>query len=106
MKGLGPVSSREAVLVHSFIEEGREKFYLGSRSIEDYPCSIADENAVRADIIVSGMIFEALGEGNTLLTAFNDFDPKGMIPEFLKNMMAKSKASDIVQLEGLISSSQ
>lgn len=98
MKGFGPVSSREFVAANTFHQESPQKVYVGNKSL-DFPCTIADPDAVRAEIIVGGMLIEAVDAGSTRVTAFNDVDMKGMIPDFIKNQMSKKRASNIVELE-------
>ena len=98
MEGFGPVSSREIVAVNTFHKESDQKYYVGNRSI-DMECKLADPDAVRAHVYVGGFVIEAVDAGNTRITAFNDVDMKGMIPDFIKNQMAKKRASNIVGLE-------
>ena len=104
MEGGGPVSSREVVAVNTFRRESDKKVYIGSKSI-DFPCKHADPDAVRAHLHVGGFTLEPVAEG-TRIVSFNDIDMKGMIPDFIKNSMAKKRAGNIVELEEKIKKNQ
>ncbi len=53
-------------------------------SVEDERFPV-DKNYVRADLTISGYLFEKIDENNTKVTIGMNFDPKGSIPKYIVN---------------------
>jgi len=96
MKGFGPVSSREMVVVVTFKKEGN-KAYVGNRSC-NYPYK-GDPDSIRAEAIVAGMILEKVTEGQTKLISISNVDIKGSVPNFIRNWLAEKRAESLVTIE-------
>ena len=51
---------------------------------------------------IGGWIFEKIDNNTTKVTNISDMDPKGNVPDFLKNSIAEKRVQGLKDLENLI----
>jgi len=100
-KGIWPVSDRDFILVEVVLSENDgEKIYLCSKSCS---YSFADVNGVvRAELSVGGYIIEKRGEKQCKVTYISNADPKGNLPDFVKNYVAEGQGKVASTVNGLL----
>ncbi len=83
----------------TWINEG-SKFYIGEKSC-NYPVE-PNPKFVRAHMHIGGWVFEKIDNNSTKVTNYADIDPRGNIPEFLKNFVAEKRIQELKNLEGIL----
>lgn len=89
-KAVWPVSNRDFVMLTRKLVDGKKVYYLNQSVDAGVPVV---KDVVRAEIKVGSYMIEELGDGKCRITYISHSDPKGSIPEAIKNMAAKNQAA-------------
>jgi hypothetical protein len=95
MKVTFPMDNREMISLATWINEGN-KVYFGVKAC-NYPIEPSPK-FVMAHLNIGGWIFERIDANTTKVINITDMDPRGNVPEFLKNMISEKRAQ---RLSGL-----
>ncbi len=94
-----PLDNRESVSMTTWINEGN-KYYMGVKSC-NYPIE-PNPKFVMAHMNIGGAIFQKVDNQSTKVTSFADMDPRGNIPDFLKNFIAEKRIQGLKNLESVL----
>lgn len=88
-KAVWPVSNRDFVMLNRKFVDGNKTYYV-NRSVN---YNVPEVNGVvRAEIMIGSFCVEKLSEDKCRITYISHSDPKGDIPEAIKNMASKHQS--------------
>jgi hypothetical protein len=80
-----PMDNREMISLATWINEGN-KVYLGVKGC-NFPIE-PNPKFVMSHLNIGAWIFERIDANTTKVTNISDMDPRGNVPDFLKNMIS------------------
>lgn len=90
-----PLSNRDFVTLRRKFVDGDKVYYLN----KSYDYGVPEVNGVvRGELVIGSFCIEKIGENKCRVTYISQSDPKGDVPEAMKNMAAKRQSEMPINL--------